>query len=67
MYNHYAKFEYKEMKTVICLSYILHKLDTAYAFRMKKMSKFNTCKSEKIFIKCAQNEKSTSSMYEQSI
>ena len=44
-------------------SYRLHKPDT---FRMEKMSKFNTCKNEKIFIKCAQNGRCTSSMCEQS-
>ena len=38
--NHYAKFEYKRMKTV--WSYRLNKPDTPYAFRMINMSKFNT-------------------------
>ena len=33
----------------------LHKPDIRYAFRMEKMSKFNTCKNVKIFIKCTQN------------
>ena len=32
-----------------------------------KMFKFNTHKNEKICIKCAQNRKWTSSMYEQSL
>ena len=46
------------------LSYSLHKPDTLYD---GKMSKFNTCKNEKIFIKCAQDRRCTSSMCEQSL
>ena len=33
----------------------------------EKMSKFNTPKNEKIFMKCAQNRECTSSMCEQSL
>ena len=40
--NHYAKFEYEGMKTIV--SYRLHKPDPLYALPMKKMSKFNTRK-----------------------
>ena len=36
-------------------------------FGWKKMSKFNTRKNVKIFIKCAQNKRCTSSIYEQSL
>ena len=42
-----------------CLSYRLHKPDTPYAFRMEKKRKM------KIFIKCAQNERCTSSICEE--
>ena len=49
------------------LSYRLHEPDTLYAFRMEKMSKFNTVKNKIIFIKCAQNKRCISSMYEQSL
>ena len=65
MNNHYAKFEYKGMKTVE--SYRLHKPDTPYKFWMEKMSKFNTHKYEELFIECAQNRWCTSSMCEQSL
>ena len=40
--NHFAKFEYKGMKTIG--SYRLHKPDTPYAFGMEKISKVNTPK-----------------------
>ena len=63
--NHYAKFEYKKMKTVGVTDYANQ--THPYAFRMEKMSKFNTCKNKKIFIKCAQNMRCTSSMCEQSL
>ena len=39
--NHYAKFEYKGMKTLGVLDYTTRH---PYAFRMEKMSKFNTHK-----------------------
>ena len=34
--NHYAKFEYKDIKTVNCWSYRLHKLGTPKHFGWKK-------------------------------
>ena len=37
----------KIKRNEICVSYRLHKPGTPYAFRMEKMSKFNTLKNEK--------------------
>ena len=61
--NHYAKFEYKEMKTVGYTDYTNQ--DTPLAFGIDKMSKFNSPK--KLFIKCSQSSRCTCSMYEQSL
>ena len=49
--NHYAKFEYKGMKTVG--SYRLHKLNTILSILDLKNVLVNTSKNEKIFMKCA--------------
>ena len=62
--NHYAKFEYKRNENY--LSYRLHKPDTPMHFGRKKYLSSTPVKNKKIFIKCAQNRRCTSSIYEQS-
>ena len=52
--NHYAKFEYKGMKSV-------YVTDTIKAFWSEKMSKFNITQNEKVCMKCTQNRRCTSS------
>ena len=65
MNNHYAKIEYKGMKTVGVTDYTnqtpLHISDG------KKCLSSTPVKNVKIFIKCAQNRRCTSSMSEQSL
>ena len=63
--NHYAKFEYKGMKTVGVTDYT--NLTPSMHFGWKKCLSSTPVKIEKIFIKCAQNRRCTSSMYEQSL
>ena len=65
MNNHKAKFDYKEMKTVGFTDYTNQA--PPCISDGKKNVKFNTRKNKKIFIKCAQNRRCTSSMYEQSL
>ena len=65
MDNHYAKFEYKGMKTVGVTDYTNQK---PQPISDEKMSKFNIrIKSMKIFMKCAQNRRCTFSICEQSL
>ena len=49
--NHYAKFEYKGMKTVGVTDY----LNQTHPFRKDTCVSLTLLKNEKIFIKCAQN------------
>ena len=65
MDNHYAKFEYKGMKTVGVTYYT--NMTPPMQFGRKKCPSSKPVKNEKIFIKCAQNGRCTSSMYEQSL
>ena len=65
MNNHYAKFEYKGMKTLWVTDYT--NLTPSTHFGLKKWLSSTPVKNEKIFIKCAQNRRCTSSMYEQSL
>ena len=51
--NHYAKFEYKVMKTVWVTDYTNQTPPKELGW--KKISKFKPVKNEKIFIQCAQN------------
>ena len=63
--NHYAKIWYKGMKTVgvtDCTNQTPPK-----HFGWKKCLNSTHIMNEKIFIKCAQNRRCTSSMYEQSL
>ena len=61
--NHYAKFEHKGMKTISVTDYT--NLTPPMHFGRKKCLSSTPVKNEKIFIKCAQNRRCTSSMYEQ--
>ena len=63
--NHYAKFEYKGMKTVGVTDYTNQ--TPSKHFWMEKMSKFNTPKNKKIYMKCVQNDRCKSSICEQSL
>ena len=65
MNNHYAKFEYKGMKTIWITDYTSLTPTTHYGW--KKCLSSTPVKNEKIFIKCAQNSRCTSSMCEQSL
>ena len=65
MNNDFAKFEYTGMNTIWVTDYT--NLTPSTHFGWKKMSKFNTRKNEKIFIKCARKRRCTSLMYEQSL
>ena len=65
MNNHYAKFEYKGMKTVGVTDYT--NLTPPMHFGRKKCLSSTPVKNKKIFIKCAINRRCTSSMYEQSL
>ena len=65
MFNHNTKFEYKGMKTASVTDYT-NKTPPKH-FGWEKMSKFNSPKNKKIFIKCAQNGWCTLSMCEQSL
>ena len=65
MNNYYAKFEYKGMKTVRVTDYT--NLTPPMHFEGKKCLSSTPVKNEKIFIKCAQNRRCTSSMCEQSL
>ena len=56
------QFEHKGMKTVGVTDYTNQTPTTHFGW--KKMSKFNTCKNVKIFNKCAQNRRCTSSVCE---
>ena len=58
-----CKFEYKGMKTV-CVTYYTNQ--TPLRISDGKNLSQATVKNDKIFIKCAQNNRCTSSMYEQS-
>ena len=64
MNNHYAKFEYKGMKTVGVTDNTNQTPPTHLGW--KKCLSSTLVKNVKIFIKCAQNRRCTSSMYEQS-
>ena len=61
----FAKFEYKGKKTVGVTDYTNQRPPTHFGW--KKILSPTTVKNEKIFIKCAQNGRSTSSMCEQSL
>ena len=63
--NQYAKFEYKGMKSLGVTDYTNQRLPTL--FWMEINSKSKNRKNEKIFIKCAQNGRCTSSICEQSV
>ena len=63
--NHYAKFEYKVMNTVGDTDYT--NLTQPKHLGKKKCLSSTPIKSGKIFIKCAQNGRCTSSMCEQSL
>ena len=65
MNNHCAKFEYKGMKTVGVTDYTNQ--TPPMHFSLKKCLCSTPVKNVKIFIKCAQNRRCTSSMYEQSL
>ena len=65
MNNHCAKFEYKGMKTVGVTDYT-NQTPPMY-FGWKKCLSSTPVKIDKIFIKCAQNRRCTSSMCEQSL
>ena len=65
MNNHYAVFNYKGMKTVGVTDYTNQTPPTH--FGGKKMSKCNTRKTEKLFMKWAQNGRCTSSICEQTL
>ena len=63
MNNHNAKFEYKGMKNVGVTDYSNQTPPTHFGW--KKCLSSIPVKNVKIFIKCAQNRRCTSSMYEQ--
>ena len=65
MNNHCAKFEYKEMKTIGVTDYTNQTPPMHLGW--KKFLSSTPVKNVKIFIKCAQNRRCTSSMYEQSL
>ena len=65
MNNHYAKIEYKGMKTVGDTDNTNNTPPTHLGW--KKCLSSTPVKNVKIFIKCAQNSWCTSSMYKQSL
>ena len=62
--NHKANFEYKRIKTVGVTDYTSQTPSTHFGW--KKCLSSTPIKNEKIFIKCAQNGRCTSSMCEKS-
>ena len=64
--NHYAKFEYKRLKTVGVTDYTNQTTPTHFGWKKKCLSP-TPVKNRKIFIKCAQNRRCTSSMCEQPV
>ena len=63
--NHHAKFENIGIDTVGVTDYTNE--EPPKRFRWKKCLSSTPVKNEKIFIKCAQNRRCTSSMCEQSL
>ena len=63
--NHYAKFKYKEMKTVGVADYTNQ--TSSKHFWMEICLSSTPLKIEKIFMKCAQDKRCTFSICEQSL